>query len=85
MYDIKSFMKEGNFEMLKTNPNGILIGSGISEKMNLSINDNLNLTSSKGINKTFKIVGVFKTNNSNIDKSKSYINIVAAQQLLKEN
>lgn len=85
MYDIKSFMKEGNFEMLKTNPNGILIGSGISEKMNLSVNDNLNLTSSKGINKTFKIVGVFKTNNSNIDKSKSYINIVAAQQLLKEN
>jgi lipoprotein-releasing system permease protein len=54
MFDINSFMVEGNFELLKSNPNGIVIGSGISEKMNLSINDNLNLTSSKGINRTFK-------------------------------
>lgn len=84
MFDIKSFMVEGNFEMLKSNPNGIVIGSGISEKMNLTVNDNLNLTSSKGINRTFKIVGIFKTNNSNTDKTRSYINIASAQQLLKE-
>ncbi len=84
MYDINSFMVEGNFDLLKSNPNGIVIGSGISEKMNLRINDNLNLTSSKGVNKTFKVIGIFKTNNSITDKSKSYINISASQQLLKE-
>lgn len=84
MYDIKSFMVEGNFDLLKSNPNGIVIGSGISDKMNLRINDNLNLTSSKGVNRTFKVIGIFKTNNSITDKSKSYINISASQQLLKE-
>ena len=84
MYDIKSFMVEGNFDLLKSKPNGIVIGSGISEKMNLSVNDNINLTSSKGINRTFKIVGIFKTNNSVTDKSKSYINIAASQKLLKQ-
>ena len=84
MFDIKSFMVEGNFEMLKSNPNGIVIGSGISEKMNLSINDNVNLTSSKGINRNFKVVGIFKTNNSITDKTRSYVNIATAQQLLKE-
>lgn len=84
MYNIKSFMVDGDFDSLKSNPNGILIGSGISQKMNLSINDNINLTSSKGINRNFKIIGIFKTNNSNIDKTKSYINIASAQQLLKE-
>jgi len=84
MYDIQSFMVEGNFELLKSNPNGIVIGSGISQKMNLAINDNINLTSSKAVNRTFKVVGIFKTNNSNTDKTKSYINISAAQQLLKE-
>jgi lipoprotein-releasing system permease protein len=30
------------------------------------------------------LIGVFKTNNSNTDKTKSYINISASQQLLKE-
>ena len=84
MYNIKSFMVEGNFDLLKSNPNGIVIGSGISEKMNLRLNDNLNLTSSKGINRTFKVIGIFKTNNSVTDKTKSYINISASQQLLKE-
>jgi len=84
MYNIKSFMVEGEFDLLKSNPNGIIIGSGIAEKMNITISDNINLTSSKGINRTFKIVGIFKTNNSITDKSKSYINLSASQQLLKE-
>jgi lipoprotein-releasing system permease protein len=84
MYNINSFMVEGEFNRLASNPNGIIIGSGIAEKMNVFINDNVNITSSKGINRTFKIIGVFKTNNSNVDKSKSYINLAAAQQLLKE-
>ena len=84
MYDIKSFMVDGNFDLLKSNPNGIIIGSGVAEKMNLAINDNLNLTSSKSINRKFKVVGIFKTNNSITDKTKSYINLSASQQILKQ-
>jgi lipoprotein-releasing system permease protein len=84
MYDIKSFMVEGDFDLLKSNPNGIIIGSGIAEKMNVTVSNNINLTSSKGINRTFKIIGIFKTNNSITDKTKSYINLSASQQLLKQ-
>jgi lipoprotein-releasing system permease protein len=84
MYSISSTIVEGNLEALKGNPNGIFIGSGVSEKMSLRVNDYVNITSSKGVNKAFKIVGIFKTSNSVIDKSKSYVNILAAQQLLKE-
>ena len=84
MYNIKSFMVEGNFDLLKSNPNGITIGSGIAEKMNAKIGDNINLTSSKSVNKTYKVVGIFKTNNSKVDKSNSYVNLASSQQLLKE-
>lgn len=84
MYNIKSFMVEGKFDLLKSNPNGIIIGSGIAEKMNVTVSNNINLTSSKGINRTFKIIGIFKTNNSVTDKTKSYINLSASQQLLKQ-
>jgi len=84
MYNIKSFMAEGNFDLLKSNPNGIIIGSGIAEKMNATVGDNINLTSSKSVNKTYKVIGVFKTNNSKVDKSNSYINLASSQQLLKE-
>ena len=84
MYNIKSFMAEGNFDLLKSNPNGIIIGSGIAEKMNAKIGDNINLTSSKSVIKTYKVVGIFKTNNSKVDKSNSYVNLASSQQLLKE-
>lgn len=84
MYNINSFMVDGNFDLLKSNINGIVIGSGISEKMNLQLNDNINLTSSKGVNRNFKVIGIFETNNAAIDKTKSYINLSVAQQLLKE-
>lgn len=84
MYNIKSFMAEGNFDLLKSNPSGIIIGSGIAEKMNAKIGDNINLTSSKSVNKTYKVVGIFKTNNSKVDKSNSYVNLASSQQLLKE-
>lgn len=84
MYDIKSTIVDGNFEMLSSNPNGIIVGSGIAEKINLAINDKINLTSSKGVNRTFNVVAIFKSNNSKIDDSKSYINLAASQQLLKE-
>ncbi|MFM6935591.1 MAG: ABC transporter permease [Flavobacteriales bacterium] len=84
MYHIESFMVEGDFNRLASNPNGIIIGSGIAEKMNVFLNDNINITSSKGVNRTFKVMGIFKTNNSAVDKSKSYVNIAASQQMLKE-
>ena len=84
MFDIKSTMVDGHFDHLIHNPNGIIIGSGVAEKMNLTTGDNINLTSSKGINRTLKIIGIFKTNNYNIDKIKSYINMPLAQQILKE-
>lgn len=84
MFDIKSYMVEGNFDVLKSNSNGIIIGSGIAEKMSLGIGDNVSITSSKSITKNLKIIGIFKTNNSKVDKTTSYVNIASAQQFLKE-
>lgn len=85
MFDIKSFMVEGNYDNLKAITNGIIIGVGIANKMSVRTGDNISLTSSKGVTKVMKIVGLFQSNNSIVDKSKSYINLAFAQQLLKEN
>ncbi len=85
MYNLQSLMVEGSWDALKNNPNSILIGVGIAEKMSLKIGDNLNLTSSKAVNKNLKVVGVFKTSNSKVDKTTSYVNLGSAQQMLKEN
>lgn len=85
MFDIKSNVVEGNIEELNNNINAIALGKGIAKNLSLNIGDNINITSSKGVNKSMKVVAIFKTNNSVLDKTKSYINLSAAQQLLMES
>ncbi len=84
-FNIRSFTVEGDVNQLKNNINGILIGSGIAEKMNVTTGDNISITSSVGLVKNARIVGIFKTNNSAIDKTTSYVNLSFAQQLLRKN
>jgi lipoprotein-releasing system permease protein len=84
MFNIASLMVEGNLNNLKSTANGILLGVGVAAKMSVKPGDNISITSSKNITKVMKVVGLFQTNNSNTDKTKSYINISAAQQLLQE-
>lgn len=85
MYSITSSMVEGKFETLKSDPNGIVIGIGIAEKMNLVLGDNINLTSQKGVTKNLRVAGIFRSFNSTADDTKSYVNLYTAQQLLKES
>lgn len=85
MYSITSSMVEGKFETLKSDPNGIVIGIGIAEKMNLALGDNINLASQKGVTKNLRVAGIFRSFNSTADDTKSYVNLYTAQQLLKEN
>ena len=85
MYAIQSFMVEGNFDRLSNYPNGIVIGVGLAEKLYLKVGDPLTILSSKGVQRNFTIIGIFKTSNSVIDETKSYIQLPAGQQLLKEN
>ncbi len=85
MFDIGSTIVEGSLTDLKTTPNGILLGVGVAEKMSVKTGDNISVISSQHITKVMKVVGLFNTNNSYVDKVKSYVNTPTAQQLLAES
>ncbi len=85
MFNMESYVVEGNVNNLKNNINGILLGAGVASKMNVKEGDNISITSSIGMTKVMKVIGVFQTNNSVVDKTTAYINIAFAQQLLKKN
>ena len=85
MFNMESYVVEGNVNNLKNNINGILLGSGVAAKMNVREGDNISITSSVGMTKVMKVIGVFQTNNSVVDKTTAYVNISFAQQLMKKN
>lgn len=84
MFNTEKYMVSGAIKDLDGNLNGIIIGNGIAEKLNLSLSDNITVSSSYGVTKVLKIVGIFSTGNSTNDLQKSYVNISTAQQFIKE-
>jgi lipoprotein-releasing system permease protein len=84
MFNTQKYMVAGSISKLQNNQSGIIIGSGISEKLNLNVDDNISVTSSYGVIKVLKIVGIFKTGNSIADDARSYVNIATAQQFVKQ-
>ena len=84
MFDIQSTIVEGSLQNLISTPNGIILGVGIADNLSIQVNDIISVVSPTGIVKVMKVVGLFKTSNSVVDKSKSYMNLSMAQQLMAE-
>lgn len=84
MFKTGKYMVGGSLASLQGNLNGIIIGSGIAEKLSLGIGDNITVTSSYNVVKVMKIVGIYTSGSSMTDNAKSYVNISTAQQFIKE-
>ncbi len=84
MFNTPKYMVAGSVNDLQGNLNGVIIGSGIAEKLNLGLGDNITVSSSYNVSKVLRIVGIFKMGNSMTDDSKCYVNISTAQQFLKQ-
>ena len=84
MFNTQKYMVAGTVEDLQSNTNGIIIGSGIAKKLSLNLGDNISVSSSYGVTKVLRIVGIFEFGNRMLDDTRSYVNINTAQQFLKE-
>lgn len=76
---------EGNWKELNFRKSGIILGKILAANLGVKINDNVNIVTSDGISKNYVVVGLIETSIKEIDKSKAYINIAAARQLLNKN
>lgn len=82
VYNLDEKMVEGKTEDLLTSDNGILMGSGLAQKLNVRTGDLVSLATPYGSTMRFRIVGIFKIGIGTIDNIKSYVNLSSVQQLL---
>lgn len=85
LFNMEQFVVAGSWNTLKYITNGIVIGKGLAHKLSLKVNDNLNVVTSDGVSKLFKIVALLEMSNKAVDDSKGYININQARQLSSKN
>ena len=84
MFQTNELMVAGSVQDLRDNLNGIIIGSGIAEKLSLTVGQNITVSSTEGVYKVLRIVGIFSTGSTQMDETRSYVNTATAQQYLKE-
>lgn len=75
----------GNWNDLGFQKSGIILGIVLAEKLNVGLNDNVNVLTSEGISKNYSVVGIIETSVKEIDKSRAFMNIAAARQLQGKN
>lgn len=75
----------GELDRLYTTYNGIIMGKGLAEKLNVAYGDRINATTPEGNTIILQIVGIFRTGLVDIDNSLSYATIKTVQKILGEN
>lgn len=85
LFNIARFMISGQWNDLKYQPEGIIMGSILAQSLSIDIGNNVNLLTNDGVSKNYKLVGTFQTGETGIDNSKAYVNINSARQLQRKN
>ncbi|MCF4101158.1 ABC transporter permease [Gillisia sp. M10.2A] len=83
-FNFKDYVVKGTPEALKNTNNGILLGSGIAEKMSLGIGDRVQISTISGEIFPLKIVGLYQSGIADLDNIQSFANIKTVQRILGE-
>jgi lipoprotein-releasing system permease protein len=85
LFNTSGYMSEGKWEYLEYRTDGIIIGIGLAKKLGVGLNDNVTLSTSEGITKNYKVIGIIEFTIASIDDRKGFINISSARSLLSKN
>lgn len=79
---IEEKLIHGSLDALAANPNGIIIGEGLAKKFGLEMGSIVNAASPGGEVRTLKVVGIFRTGNSNYDETQTFALLKRVQGML---
>ncbi|OWW23650.1 ABC transporter [Zobellia sp. OII3] len=78
------YIVQGSPQALKNTENGILLGSGLAEKMSLSVGDRVQVSTVSGDIFPLKIVGFYQSGVADVDNIQSFANLKTVQRILGE-
>lgn len=79
---IEEDMVEGSLEALKTTSDGIVIGTGLSNRLQLRLGDLASVVSPTGRVMHMKVAGIFRAGNILLDEGQAYVLLKDAQVLM---
>jgi len=78
--EIENQIRHGSIENFLSDKMGILIGNRIAERLNLHVNDRVNVVGNQG-NFQLRVSGIFETGVSEIDKKRIYLSLSTSRSI----
>ncbi len=85
LFKTADYMVEGDFFEIDRRSDGIILGKGLASKIGVKMDNSIIVTTSTGVTKSFKVVGVFETGAVSTDRNRAIISIQAARQFFSKN
>ena len=85
LFGTADYIVEGDLFELDKRSNGIILGTGLALSIGVGMGDNVTVSTSDGINKSFKVIGLIETGAYSADRSRAIVPISVARQLYSKN
>ena len=79
---IESYMQEGSIENLIVDSDGVIIGGELARKVDLKMGDSIQIATTTGQIRLFKVVGIFSTGRSAFDEKQVFVKRKRVQAML---
>ena len=79
--NIKNYLIRGRIDRLFIND--IAIGTGLADKLKVDLGRRISVTGPRGVNRTFRIVGIFSTGLKAQDEGQAFVSLKSGQQILQ--
>ncbi len=84
LFHFADYVVQGNTMDLKNSSNSIILGKGLAQRMQVNMGEIITVTSTKGDQFALKIVGIYQSGISELDKAQSYASIATTQKILSK-
>lgn len=73
--NIAGYVTEGSFTSLTPGSNRIVLGSGLAERLGVTLNKTINLTNANGLVRAFKVSGIVNAGDRRTDNTTAYVDL----------
>jgi lipoprotein-releasing system permease protein len=85
LFNLSDKIVQGDIHSLLSVNNGIIMGSGLAAKLNVSLNDRVNTTTPRGTQMQLIVVGIYTSGISMVDDVISYSTLGTVQKILEKS
>ena len=85
LFETAKYIVEGNLSELDKRSDGIILGVGLAQTIGVKTGNTISVSTSEGISKTFKIIGLLESGSKGADRTRALISIQTARQLFSKN